>query len=120
MPEAASGFWQFAEQLLASREVRVERPRGSAHPSFPDTIYPLDYGYLENTSSTDRECIDVWLGVGDQRRLSAVICTVDMLKSDMEIKLALGCGPEDLETIVNFYERSRMRCLVVRYGGDLP
>ena len=27
--------------------VTVDRPLGSAHPDYPEMIYPLNYGYIE-------------------------------------------------------------------------
>lgn len=31
----------------------IDRPKGSAHPRYPEFIYKVDYGYLKNTSSID-------------------------------------------------------------------
>jgi hypothetical protein len=39
--------------LVRSSELVIERPRGSCHPRHPAIVYPLDYGYLKSTSSSD-------------------------------------------------------------------
>ena len=52
-------FWQSMSQLLATNPVIIDRPKGSSHPRYPTVIYPLDYGYLENTTSSDGSGIDV-------------------------------------------------------------
>ena len=55
-------FWQALDQLLARSALVIDRPKGSSHPRFPEMVYPLDYGYLENTASMDGEGVDVWVG----------------------------------------------------------
>ena len=42
-----------ADELVEKSKIVIDRPKGSAHPRFPDIIYQVDYGYLENTSSMD-------------------------------------------------------------------
>ncbi len=49
-------------QLIVTNSLVIDRPKGSSHPRYPHVIYPLDYGYLENTTSSDGDGIDVWLG----------------------------------------------------------
>ena len=95
-------FWLFLDHLVSTSQVEVDRPKGSAHPRFPDLIYPLDYGYLENTSAADGGGIDVWIGSMSQKTLTGILCTFDRLKRDAEIKLLIGCTREDVETIQGF------------------
>ena len=90
-----NGFWSVLERLVAESEVVIDRPKGSVHARFPDYVYPLDYGYLKGTSSMDGDGIDVWLGSDPARAVTAVICTVDLLKRDSEIKILIGCTEEE-------------------------
>ena len=85
-------FWQYLERLVAGSQVIVDRPKGSHHPRSPDIVYPLDYGYLDGTTSGDDSGIDVWAGASGTRDLPvrAVILTVDLHKRDAEIKILLG------------------------------
>lgn len=69
-------------------------------------IYPLDYGYLDNTSSMDGGGIDVWRGSNNADFCDAIICTVDLLKKDSEIKLLLGCTEEEKEIAMRFHNDS--------------
>ena len=94
-------------QLAATNSITVDRPKGAAHPRYPDLIYPLDYGYLENTSAGDGDRIDVWIGSLDNETLTGILCTFDKLKQDAEIKLLLGCTSEDVQTIRHFNDRMR-------------
>jgi len=108
-------FWNSLEELIRSSEIIIDRPKGSAHPRFPHLIYPLDYGYLKNTASMDGEGIDVWQGSLPEKTLDAIVCTVDLLKKDSEIKLLLGCTEEEKQTILRLHNDSPyMKGILVR------
>ena len=83
-------FWKALDELVDSSRIVIDRPKGSAHPRYPDFIYKLDYGFLKGTSSMDGGGIDVWVGSGE-KRVDAVMCIVDLVKKDSEIKLLIGC-----------------------------
>jgi inorganic pyrophosphatase len=97
-----STFWQAMMELVESGSVILDRPKGNSHPRYPDMIYPLDYGYLENTSAADGGGIDIWIGTNGGKKLTGILCTFDKLKRDAEIKLLIGCTLEDVETIQGF------------------
>jgi len=88
-------FWQALDTLVAQSEIIVDRSKGSAHQCYPDFIYPLDYRYLPDTSSMDGDGIDVWRGSLSSDEVSAVICTVDLMKRNSEIKILIGCTEEE-------------------------
>src|SRR5262245_39841011 len=94
-------FWAALDDLVASSPVHVDRPKGTAHPGYPSFIYPLDYGYLKHTQAADGSGIDVWLGSLQWRRVTGVICTVDRLKRDSEIKILIGCTREEAQLILS-------------------
>ena len=96
-------FWQEMNQLVITNSIIIDRPKGSSHPRYPEMIYPLDYGYLENTKSGDGMGIDIWLGFRNSKTLTGILCTFDTLKRDAEIKLLIGCTKEDVEMIQNFH-----------------
>jgi inorganic pyrophosphatase len=106
-----TAFWQFMAQLLITNSLIIDRPRGTSHPRYPQTLYPLDYGYLENTTSSDGGGIDVWLGSlkkitdnKDTKTLTGILCTFDTLKRDAEIKLLIGCSETDIQAIRDFHK----------------
>ncbi|HEY3416974.1 MAG TPA: inorganic pyrophosphatase, partial [Armatimonadota bacterium] len=68
-----------------------------------EMIYPLDYGYLQGTQAADGNEIDCWVGSLPERTITAVVFTVDLLKRDMEGKLLLGCTPEEMQVVMDFY-----------------
>jgi inorganic pyrophosphatase len=70
-------FWKKIDSIVINSEVVIDRPKGSKHPKYSDFIYPLDYGYLKGTQSTDGAEIDVWRGSNGNQNVDAIICTVD-------------------------------------------
>jgi inorganic pyrophosphatase len=96
-------FWTRLESLIASSEIVIDRPRGGRHPRYPGIVYPLDYGYLKGIAGGDGNELDVWQGSLADKRLTAVICTVDVKKRDAEVKLLIGCTPEEIGIIRNFH-----------------
>lgn len=107
-------FWSRLDELIAARKIIIDHPKDKPHPRYPEMIFPLDYGYLEGTRAADGGGIDVWLGTADHRRLTAVICTVDTLKKDAEIKLLIGCTEKDIAIIERFCNGKYMSGIVVR------
>jgi inorganic pyrophosphatase len=96
-------FWAALEHLVAQCALVIDRPRGSTHPRFPDLRYPLDYGYLEGTRGGDGAGQDVWVGSLPSWSVTAVIVTVDQAKRDVEVKLLLGCTPEEARGLWKFH-----------------
>jgi inorganic pyrophosphatase len=100
-----TSFWLTLTELANTNRITIDRPRGTTHPRYADLIYPLDYGYLENTFAGDGDGIDIWFGSLNDKTLTGILCTFDRLKRDAEIKLLIGCTIEDVETIRTFNEQ---------------
>lgn len=107
-------FWKALDELVNSSEIVIDRPIGSAHPRFPNFIYKVDYGYLKNTASMDGAGIDVWVGSGD-KKIDAIMCIVDLMKRDSEIKILIGCTEEEkLEIYKTHNETQYMKGVLIR------
>jgi len=102
------GFWTALDTLTAASTLVIDRPKGTAHPKYPDFIYPLDYGYLDGTSSMDGGGIDVWRGSDAKCRIDAVMCIVDTLEKDSEIKILIGCTEEEKAIVYSIHNESPM------------
>ena len=59
-----------SDQILGKIvRVIVDRPLGSRHPDHPDTLYPVNYGYIEDTPGGDGENQDAYvLGIDEPVR----------------------------------------------------
>lgn len=116
-PESSSAFWQALEQLVANSEIVIDRPKGSVHPRYADFTYPLDYGYLKGTSSMDGDGIDVWRGSSPDGYIDAIICTVDLMKKDSEIKILIGCTEDEKQLVLGVHNNSEfMKGILIRRG----
>ena len=110
-------FWRQLDRLVADCAIRIDRPAGSAHPRYADLIYPLDYGYLEGTASADGSGLDVWIGSLPDRAVTAVVCTVDLEKRDAEIKILLGCTPEEARQITAIHNAGVQAAILIERDG---
>lgn len=106
-------FWEKLVYLLHNATVIIDRPKGSCHPRYSSVIYPLDYGYLDGTTAADGNGIDVWRGSLPEAHLDAIVCTVDILKRDTEIKLLLGCTDQEKESILRFHQNQYMSAIII-------
>lgn len=107
-------FWRALDELVNNSEIIIDRPKGTAHPKYPDFIYKVDYGYLKNTSSMDGVGIDVWVGSAE-RKIDAIICTVDLMKKDSEIKILIGCTEEEKSIVYETHNETEfMKGVLIR------
>ena len=114
MNDCREDFWNALDELVNSSEIVIDRPKGSVHPRFPNFIYRVDYGYLKNTTSMDGAGIDVWVGSGD-RKIDAIMCIVDLMKKDSEIKILIGCTEEEKEEIYRTHNETQyMKGVLIR------
>ena len=115
MKENNIDFWEAIDTLVSSADIVIDRPKGSTHPRFSEVIYEVDYGYLENTVSMDGGGIDVWRGTLPENSVNAIICTVDLMKRDSEMKLLVGCTEEEIKLIYDFHNDSEyMKGILIR------
>jgi inorganic pyrophosphatase len=110
-------FWALLDELVSTSEIVVDRPGGSAHPRVPDIIYPFDYGYLANTVGGDGDGIDVWRGSLPEARVTAVIATVSVPQRDAELKVLIGCTPEEMELALATHCQTRQAGVLIRRSG---
>ena len=109
-----SEFWDALDELVANSEIVIDRPKGTAHLKYPGFIYQVDYGYLKDTSSMDGAGIDVWVG-SKGKIVDAIMCIVDLMKKDSEIKILIGCTAEEKAIIYETHNESRfMKGVLVR------
>ena len=90
-------FWDFFQKIVNESKIIIDRPKGSHHPNFPEApAYPLDYGFLEGTSSMDGEGIDCFVGSLGNNVVKGVLCTIDASQKDSEVKVLIGCTEDEM------------------------
>lgn len=111
-------FWTAAEQLVATSEIVIDRPKHTRHPELPEVVYPVAYGYLRGTTASDGEGIDLWIGSLESKRVTAVVCTIDLRKRDAEVKLLLGCTSAEEHEILSFLNKGNMAAILITNPGN--
>ena len=106
-------FWSTLDRLVATSNVVIDRPKGSAHPRYPSFFYPHAYGFLENTASIDGGGVDVWMGSLPDKTVTAVVCTVDLVKRDSEVKILLGCTPQEAQEILSVHNSGPQAAILI-------
>ena len=120
MNQSNNDFWLNLDRLVTSCNLRVDRPKGTPHPRYQSFIYPLDYGHLEDTRSGDGEGIDVWLGSLPVRKVTAIICSLDLEKRDSEIKILLGCTVQETQDILRVHNTGLQSAILLpRFDSEI-
>ena len=109
-----SQFWDYLQQLIDATKIVIDRPKGSTHPRFAGRKYPVDYGYLASTTSTDMGGIDVWKGSLPGQEVVGVLLTVDLYKKDAEIKILSSCSGREIKAILDFLNTDQMKAIFVK------
>jgi len=113
-----NAFWVALDKLVSESKLVIDRPKDSHHPKYPTFVYPVDYGYLENTTSMDGGGIDVWKGT-DGDVIDAIICTVDLMKKDSEIKILIGCSEDEKQLVLDAHNNSEyMKGIMIRRDAE--
>ncbi len=103
--------------------VIVDRPLGSAHPDYPDLIYPINYGYIEGTMAEDGEEEDAYiLGVNvPVTSFRGRVIGVIIRKNDNENKYIVAPDgvvftAEEIRKAVHFQEKYFDITISLYYG----
>ena len=107
-------YWEYLEELVRNHEIIIERFKGKPHPKYPDFIYPVDYGYLKDTKTVDGGGIDIFVGSKKNKRVEGIICTVDSLKNDAEVKIMYECDEEEIKEALQVLNDKYMRAIYLK------
>ncbi len=107
-------FWEYVDRLVRGSKIIIDRERGAESTRRPGAFYPVDYGYLAGTLTSDGAGVDVWVGSDDSTRITGVICTVDLVKKDTELKILLGCTDAEMRAVVGFINEPTLGVLLVQ------
>lgn len=105
-------FWNYIENLIKTSDIIIDRPKGTPHPKF-EVIYPINYGYLKNTNSSDNSEIDIWVGSLARQKINGIMVIVDLHKRDSEIKIIYSCTAEEIKIIYEFHNEEKMRGIYI-------
>jgi inorganic pyrophosphatase len=107
-------FWECLNKLVKENDIVIDRPKGTTHPKYDDMVYEIDYGYISNTKTSDGKEIDVFKGSSHNSNVGTILCTIDLLKKDIEIKVLIGCTTGEKEKIYDFLSNSEyMKAIII-------
>ena len=113
-------FWEYLTKMVNDNEIIIDRPKGTRHPKYENMIYDVDYGYLKNTKTTDNSGIDVFKGSLHNKNVNTIMCTVDLQKNDIEIKILIGCTVIEKQKIYDFLNNSEyMKAVIIEKNVSL-
>jgi len=106
--------WEKWQVCICNNGITVERPRTTAHPDYPSVVYPLDYGFVNDTLGTDGDPVDVFVGRGTTGLVGGIL-TTDVRQQDREMKLLYDCTPPEVYTAHGFinYDRTLLEGVLV-------
>ena len=108
-------FWEYLEKLVLTSEIVIDRPKGTRHPKYQNMIYVVDYGFLKNTKSMDGNEIDIFVGSDNNKKIDSILCIIDLIKKDSEIKILIGCTENEKNEIYQFMNNSDyMKAILVK------
>lgn len=114
-------FWQKLDILYYSSELVITKAKGARHDVYDNLIYPVDYGYLKDTSTETEEHIAIYKGSNDDGRIDKVVVCVDILKKDIEVKLLLNCTSKETNDILRFLNQTDFqKSIIVSRGHSIP
>ena len=114
-------FWQKLDTLFLSSKLVIDRPRNTCHYKYSNLVYPVDYGYLNDTTGSDQAPIDVFRGSENSNLVQSVVKSASILKKNCEVKLLVGCTEEDENDILEFLNQTEFqKAVLIRRGNEVP
>lgn len=114
-------FWQKVDTLYLSSKLVIDRQKNTCHYKYSNLVYPVDYGYLTDTTGTDQSPVDVFKGSLKSSVVQSIAISADILKKDCEVKLIIGCTPEEEVEILTFLNQTEFqKAVLIRRGNEVP
>jgi len=111
-------FWSALDDFVGTSEIVIDRPKGSTHPRYNDLVYPIDNGFLGETRAGDGEGVDIWVGSAPDKDVCGLAVCIDLIKSDSEIKILIGCTAAERAVIEQFLNQHTMHALIIERVGE--
>lgn len=114
-------FWQKLDTLYLSSGYQITRKKGEAHPRFQNLIYPVDYGYINDTKSFGKDGVSLYAGSGNRYEISALVVAADILIKELDVKVLVGCTEEEVDQVLRFLNQTNyQKTVLIRKGNELP
>jgi len=113
-------FWQKIDTIFFSNKLVISKKKNEKHDIYTNLIYPVEYGYLDDTLPV-ASGICVYKGSLKATAVDAVVIAADILKKDIEVKLLIGCTPDEELQILQFLNQTEFqKGILIRREDDIP
>ena len=114
-------FWQKLDTLYLYSGYQITRKKGEVHPRFQNLIYPVDYGYINDTKSFGKDGVSLYAGSGNRYEISALVVAADILIKELDVKVLVGCTEEEVDQVLRFLNQTNyQKTVLIRKGNELP
>lgn len=107
-------YWNTLLDFVKSKEIIIDRKKGAIHPKYKNMVYPLDYGYLKTTTAMDGNGIDIFWGSLTSNLIQGILCTIDKIKNDSEIKILYNCSDIEISIVLEFMNSNFMDAIFIQ------
>jgi inorganic pyrophosphatase len=111
-------LWEYLQELVSSNEIVIDRPKGSTYHRYPQGTYPVDYGYLNGTTTIDAGGVDIWIGSLGHHQVVGALCCVDLLQKNTELKIIYDCTEDEIQSIIDFVNVGQMRAIYIKWESE--
>ncbi len=113
-------FWQKLDTFYFSGEYEVKHKKGDHHSEYPNLVYPVEVGCLEETNG-EHEGVNVYRGSGSMYSITGLVIAVDILGKTLDVKMLVGCSEEEVEEILRFLNQTDyQKTVLIRKGATIP
>jgi inorganic pyrophosphatase len=106
-------FWDYLQKLVNTNRIMIDRPRNSTHHRYPDRSYPVEYGFLDGTTSMDSGGEDIGWDLWRKKKWLEHFARWIWRKKDTKLKIIYDCTDSKIQAIRNFVNCDQMRAIFV-------
>lgn len=99
-------YFEALDALVRNSKIIIDRKKGSSHPKYPNTVYKVDYGYINNTTAIDGNEVGVYKGTSLVQKATGVLCTFELIKKDTEVKILIGLTNKEMNLVYKTHNTS--------------
>jgi len=111
-------FWQKVDAAYMSGDYKTLYKKGKPHPSYPDLIFPCDYGHI-NSGDGDTS-MKAFKGTKNKKAEAIVVCA-NLLEKELNAIVLIGLTEEEEIEVLRFLNATDFqKAVILRRGNDIP
>ena len=112
-------FWQKVDAAYISGNYQIIYKKGSKHPSYPDLVFPCDYGHVDSDNDSEKS-LKIFKGSKGEK-IDAVVVCANILERDLTSIVLVGVSEEEKEAILKFLNSNDFqKTVILNRGKNIP